>query len=124
MEYLEDKINMGGIMILLAFELFLTIPLMTDSMVKEGSVIIVLVSVGHFFMWLFGKTGMVQNPLGFPHIFGMVGVMISIIPLIGFVWHGLISFILIKYVLNFWKDEQEKKKKVRVDRKWEDEWLE
>lgn len=110
LDYIEDKVYMGGILLLLAVELFLTIPLMTDSMAKEGSTVIVLVAVGHFFLWLFGKTGLVQQPLGLPHFIGIAGFAVSLMPVIGFIWHGLISIILLKYVINMWKQGQKSKK--------------
>lgn len=100
----EDKVYQVGVFILLLTEIFLAIPLMVDSSLHEGSNIIALVAMGHFFWLLFGKTGLVERALTLAHIFGIMGLFISMIPVVSFIWHGLVAWLLVKYIIQTSKD--------------------
>lgn len=99
MKSAEDKVYIAGVLVLMGVELMMAIPLVTDSMVKDGSTFLALASIGHLFWWIFGKTGMVEKPLGIPHVLGMMGVFISMLPVVGFIWHGVVAVTLLKYVM-------------------------
>lgn len=110
----ENKVYTGGFILILIMELFLSVPLVTDSVIKDGSMIVVYVAVAHMFWYFFSKSGMVDDSLPIAHVFGMIGFIVSIFPVVGFIWHVLVSYIMVKYILqkvNFKGSSKDKKRK-------------
>lgn len=110
----EDRIYLAGVWVLLLAEVFLAIPLMTDSLIDGHSSIILYVTLGHFFWLMFGATGMVEHTASTAHKFGLVGIFIStILPVIGFTWHIFVVVLLVKHLLRYMKLKKEEDEKYK-----------
>lgn len=101
----EERAYILFLFILLMCEVIMSIPLVTDSLLMQGSSIVMLTAIGHFFCYLYGRSGFVRGAVGTANIMGAMGLFITVIPVISFIWHGVVAYMLGKHMVNMIKTE-------------------
>lgn len=106
---IDEKIYNIAVYILLMFELILSIPLIIDSMVgRTGFEIVIILGMGHIAMFLYGELFKVRNFHKVAHGTGIIAFVVSFVPLIGFIMHIVVSYLIIRGIMK-------KNKKTKTD---------
>lgn len=97
---MDEKIYQFGLYVLLFFEGILAIPLAIDSMMgSDGQNIIIFVLVVHLVMWTYGEVGRLHRLNKTIHIIGLVAFIISFVPLVGFILHFIVIYLILRDII-------------------------
>lgn len=100
----DEQVYTVGLVVILLAEMLFTVPLLIDSMIgsNESSVIFILL-IAHLVWMIYGKSWRLDRYSGIIHIMGIIAFFASFVPVIGFVFHGVVSYLIIKEIIETYR---------------------
>lgn len=101
---MKERVYVVGLCFILLVELTFSIPFMIDSLMLEGQVTYLYVLViGHAIWLIFGNLYYLDSRRPIIHYIGLLAFLGSFVPFLGFLLHAIVSFMIIKVLLQYTK---------------------
>lgn len=106
---LDNQCYLIGFAIMVCMEVFLSIPLLIDSLINAQAVwVVMVIGALHVFLYMYAKSGVVTKGDPAVHVLGILAMATSFIPAIGFVLHIPVAFKGIKHIIKQYKPKEQR----------------
>lgn len=116
---IDNQCYLIGFAVMVCMEVFFSIPLLIDSLINARAVwVVMVIGALHVFLYMYAKSGVVTKGDPAVHILGILAMVTSFIPAIGFVLHVPVAFKGVNHIIKQYKPkEQEDTESAKEEKK-------
>ncbi|WP_176543181.1 hypothetical protein [Bacillus thuringiensis] len=94
---------------MLCMEVFFSLPLLIDSLINAQAVwVVMVIGALHVFLYMYAKSGVVTKGDPAVHVLGILAMVTSFIPVVGFVLHVPVAVKGIKHIIKQYKPKEQR----------------